>query len=128
MVKAYPQSVGSSLVLLTSSPVAVRSTMQKIIALPSTEAKLIALVQCVQEMFFVKKIIESKELQVELPMINVTTRELLVLSTDTQSEATRNTSTCVFPFSRALSTLGRGPRVDNALKISGPILTVIFLA
>jgi hypothetical protein len=31
-----------------------------------------------------------------------------------------------WPFSRALSTLGRGPRVDNALKISGPILTVVY--
>jgi hypothetical protein len=63
------KSVTGYVVYLEEAPVAVRSTMQKIIALSSTEAELIALVQCVQEMFFVKKIIESMELKVELPMI-----------------------------------------------------------
>ena len=43
--------------------------MQKIIALLVTEAELIALVQCVQEMFFVRKVLESMGLQVELPML-----------------------------------------------------------
>ena len=43
--------------------------MQKIIALSVTEAELIALVQCVQEMFFVRKILESMGLQADLPML-----------------------------------------------------------
>ena len=34
-----------------------------------TEAEFIALVQCVQEMLYVKKVLNSMELQVELPMI-----------------------------------------------------------
>ena len=34
-----------------------------------TKAELIALVQCVHEMFFVKKVLESMGLKVELPML-----------------------------------------------------------
>ena len=48
---------------------AVKSGMQKIVALSVTEAELIALVMCVQEMLYVKKIIESLQLKVKLPMI-----------------------------------------------------------
>ena len=43
--------------------------MQKIIALSVTEAELIALVQCVQQMFFFRKVLESMGLQVELSMV-----------------------------------------------------------
>ena len=49
--------------------VAVRSVMQKIVALSSAEAELIALVLCIQEMMYVKKLIEAIELQVKLPML-----------------------------------------------------------
>ena len=47
---------------------AIKSVMQRIIALSVTEAELIALVQCIQEMLIVKKILESLGLSVELPM------------------------------------------------------------
>ena len=63
------KSVTGFTVYLEDAPVAIRSVMQKIIALSVTEAELIALVQCVQEMFFVRKILESMGLQVELPML-----------------------------------------------------------
>ena len=63
------KSVTGYVVYLENAPVAVKSLMQKIIALSVTEAELIALVQCVQEMFFVKKVLESMGLKVELPMI-----------------------------------------------------------
>ena len=63
------KSVTGYVVYLEGAPVAVKSLMQKIIALSVTEAELIALVQCVQEMFFVKKILESMELKVEQPML-----------------------------------------------------------
>ena len=49
--------------------IAVRSVMQKNVALSSAEAELIALVLCIQEMMYVKKLIEALELQVELPML-----------------------------------------------------------
>ena len=63
------KSVTGFIVYLEDAPVAIRSVMQKIIALSVTEAELIALVQCVQEMFFVRKILESMGLKVELPML-----------------------------------------------------------
>ena len=49
--------------------IAVRSVMQKIVSLSSAEAELIVMMMCIQEMMFLKKIIESLELKVELPMI-----------------------------------------------------------
>ena len=62
------KSVTGYVVYLEGAPVAIKSVMQRIIALSVTEAELIALVQCTQEMFFVKKILESLGLCVELPM------------------------------------------------------------
>ena len=43
--------------------------MQKIVALSVTEAEIIALVQCVQEMLYVMKLIESLEMKVRKPMM-----------------------------------------------------------
>ena len=43
--------------------------MQKIVALSTTEAEIIALVQCIQEMIYVMKLIESIGLKVKKPMI-----------------------------------------------------------
>ena len=43
--------------------------MQDIVTLSVTEAELIAATHCIQEMLYVKKVIESIRLQVELPMI-----------------------------------------------------------
>ena len=48
--------------------VAVKSGMQKILALSVTEAEIIALVQCVQEMLYVMKLIESLGMKVRKPM------------------------------------------------------------
>jgi len=43
--------------------------MQKFVALSVAEAELIALVQCVQEMMFIKRLLNSMKLQVQLPMV-----------------------------------------------------------
>ena len=47
----------------------MKSGMQKIVSLSVTEAEVIAMVMCVQEMLYIMKVIESMELQVEKPMI-----------------------------------------------------------
>ena len=49
--------------------IAVRSVMQKVVALSTAEAELIALVMCIREMMYLKKMVEALELQVELPMV-----------------------------------------------------------
>ena len=63
------KSITGYSVELEGTPVAVKSGMQKIVALSVTEAELIAMVMCIQEMLYVKKLLESMELKVELPMI-----------------------------------------------------------
>ena len=49
------KSVTGYVVYLEGAPVAIKSVMQRIIALSVTEAELIALVQCIQEMFLLKR-------------------------------------------------------------------------
>eukprot|EP00957_Ditylum_brightwellii_P053467 4052073-Ditylum_brightwellii.AAC.1 len=43
--------------------------MQKIIALPLTQAEMVAGVQCAQDMLYIKCVLECMWLQVELPMV-----------------------------------------------------------
>ena len=45
--------------LFEDAPISIKSVMQKIITLSSTEVELIALVQCVQEMMAAKRLLES---------------------------------------------------------------------
>lgn len=66
---ATRRSVTGCVVYVEGAIVAVKSGMQRIVALSIAEAKLIALIQCIQEMMYVKKLIESLELTVELPML-----------------------------------------------------------
>ena len=63
------RSVTGYMIWFEGTMIAVRSVMQKIVALSSAEAELIALVLCLQEMMHLKKLVEGLELQVELPMI-----------------------------------------------------------
>ena len=67
--KETRRSITGYLVWLEEALIAVKSGMQKIVALSVTEAEIIALVQCVQEMMYMKKVLESILLKVELPMI-----------------------------------------------------------
>ena len=46
-----------------------KSKMQQCVTLSSTEAEYVAASQCVSEMEFVRKVVESMELKVQLPMI-----------------------------------------------------------
>ena len=43
--------------------------MQKVVALSTIEAETIAIVQCVQELLYVMKLIESLKLKVKKPML-----------------------------------------------------------
>ena len=43
--------------------------MQKVVALSTTEAETIAIVQCVQELLYIMKLIESLKMKVRKPMI-----------------------------------------------------------
>ena len=63
------KSVSGYVVYLEDAPISIKSIMQRIIALSSTEAELIALVQCVQEMMAAKRLLESMGLRVKLPML-----------------------------------------------------------
>ena len=63
------RSVSGYASFLEGVPVTAKSIMQKVVALSVTEAELIAAVQCVQDMLYVKKIIESIGLKAKLPMI-----------------------------------------------------------
>ena len=56
-------------VLLNGAPVAMRSISQKIIPLLVTEVELIALVQVVQEIIYVMRILESMHLKVKKPIV-----------------------------------------------------------
>ena len=62
------KSVTGYAVFLEGVVVAVKSGMQRIVALSSAEAEVIAVIQCVQEMLYIKKVIESMKLTVDLPM------------------------------------------------------------
>ena len=65
--KETRRSITGFVVWLEDSLISVKSGMQKIVSLSVTEAEVIALVQCVQELLYMKKIMESLSLQVELP-------------------------------------------------------------
>ena len=63
------KSVTGFVVYFEGTPVAVKSGMQQIVAISVSKAEVIAMVQCIQEMMYVKKLIESIELKVKIPMI-----------------------------------------------------------
>lgn len=63
------RSVSGYSVFVNGAPVCVKSKMQESVTLSVTEAELVAATQCVQEMLYVRKVIESIGLKVELPMI-----------------------------------------------------------
>lgn len=63
------KSITGYRVSLEGAPVAIKSGMQRIVALSTTESELIAAVQCVQEMMYVMRILEGLELKVEKPMV-----------------------------------------------------------
>ena len=53
------RSVSGILIKMEDTVIAVKSGMQKIVALSTTEAETIAIVQCVQELLYVMKLIAS---------------------------------------------------------------------
>ena len=67
--KETRRSVTGYIVWLEDAIIAVKSGMQKIVAISVTEAEVIALVQCVQELMYMLKVLQSMVLKVELPFI-----------------------------------------------------------
>eukprot|EP00957_Ditylum_brightwellii_P022504 1698134-Ditylum_brightwellii.AAC.1 len=63
------RSVSGCATFFEGAPITVKSVIQKVVALSVTEAKTIAGVQCVQDMLYCKRILESMGLQVEQPMV-----------------------------------------------------------
>ena len=47
----------------------VKSAIQKVVALPVTDAVTIDGVQCAQDMLYIKRVLEAMELKVKIPMI-----------------------------------------------------------
>ena len=65
---ATRRSVSGHNVRLEGAVVICKSGMQRTTTLSVTEAEKVAAVTCIQDMMFVKNIIESMKLEVELPM------------------------------------------------------------
>ena len=63
------RSVSGYATFLNGAPVTAKSKMQDCVTLSVTEAELVAATNCVQDMIYTKKVLESVGLQVELPMI-----------------------------------------------------------
>jgi hypothetical protein len=63
------KSVSGNSTLLCGEPIIQRSTMQRIVALSVTEAKLFSATNNAQDMLYTHRIIETLGLQVQLPMI-----------------------------------------------------------
>ena len=85
---------------LEGAAVLVKSAMQRTVALSVTEAKLIAAVQCAQDMLYVKKVLESMGLQVELPLVLKVDNSGAVDLTNNWSAGsqTRHVETIIFPL------------------------------
>ena len=67
--KETRKSVTGYDVTLEDVPIVAKSVGQKIVTLSVTEAELYAAVLCAQDMLYVKKLLESMGLEVELPMV-----------------------------------------------------------
>eukprot|EP00957_Ditylum_brightwellii_P183421 13971989-Ditylum_brightwellii.AAC.1 len=63
------RSVSGYSTFLEGAPITVKSVMQRIVGLSTINTEIIAGVQCVQDMLYIKKVLESMELKVELPML-----------------------------------------------------------
>lgn len=67
--KATRRSVTGYAVFMEGAPITVKSSMQKTVALSVTEAELMAGVTCAQDMLYARKVLESLDLKVKLPML-----------------------------------------------------------
>jgi hypothetical protein len=63
------RSVTGYIAFLNGAPVAAKSKMQEALTLSVTEAELVAATHCYQEMLYVKKVLKSIKISVEMPMV-----------------------------------------------------------
>jgi hypothetical protein len=62
------RSMSGYSVFVNRAPVAMKSKMQELVTLSVTEAELVAATHCAQEMLYVKKVLESIRLKIQMPM------------------------------------------------------------
>ena len=67
--KITRKSTGGHVVYLNMALIAIACQMQRIVALSVTEAKLIQVVECAQDILFAWRLLMEMDLEVELPMI-----------------------------------------------------------
>jgi len=92
-------------VFVNDVPISFRSITQKFVTLSVTEAKLAAGVMVAQDMLYVYRLLESLELDVELPT-KWTILEQWILQTAEVWEAERVTSMCTTIFCKNSRTKG----------------------
>ena len=63
------RSVSGGRVFVNNVPISFRSVTQKFVTLSVTEAKIAAGIMVAQDMLYVYQLLESLELEVELPMV-----------------------------------------------------------
>jgi hypothetical protein len=67
--QATRHSVGGHVVYLNEAPVVMSSKMQRIVALSVTEAELIQICECAQDMLYVYRLLKDMSLSIKLPMV-----------------------------------------------------------
>ena len=67
--KETRRSITGYAVWLEDALITVKSGMQKIVAISVTEAEVIALVQCVQELMYMKKLLNTMKSKVKEPFV-----------------------------------------------------------
>jgi hypothetical protein len=67
--KETRRSVSGYSTFLEGAMVSAKSRMQKCVTLSTTEAEMMSMTECVQDMLFIMRILQSMELKVKLPMV-----------------------------------------------------------
>ena len=86
------KSVSGTSTFLCGAPIIQRGTMQKIVALLVTEIELIEVTTTAQDMMYMKRLLESINLTVELPMILEVDNKVAVDLINNYSVGGQNTS------------------------------------
>jgi hypothetical protein len=63
------RSIGGQTTLMEGAPIIMRSKMQKVVTLSSTEAELMSGTECAQDMLYSMRVVKSLGLKVKKPMI-----------------------------------------------------------
>ena len=90
------RSITVSITMLEGAPVAIRSKQQQCVTLSVTEAELMAGVETAQDMMFIKSVLESIELSIELPMVlEMDNKGAVNLANNWLESSQKNTTCCI---------------------------------